>query len=679
MTLCRKALTGALLALPLFVQSLPAQSTALKLTPGFDLTAIDRKAQPCDDFYQFACGAWVANNPIPGDQSSWGRFSELDERNRTVLKGILEKAAAAKTADANSKKIGDYYASCMDEKTINAKGLASLKPDLDKIAAMKTPQDMTAVIARLHLLAVNVLFNFSSGQDFKDSSAVIGQADQSGLGLPERDYYFRTDAKAADTRKEYVAHLGRLLVLLGVPTADAAKRAAAIMELETALAKASLDVTSRRDPSKVYHLMKVSELQSLNDSFNWTRYFALIAAPKMDNLNVAAPDFFKGQETLLKNTPLAVWKDYLSLYLVTAQSSVLPTAFDAENFNFFSKYLRGTKEQQARWKRCVQAADGDLGEAVGIAYVQQTFGQEGKDRMLAMVKNLETALGKDIQQLSWMTPATKQKAMEKLHAITNKIGYPDKWRDYSKLRILRGDALGNSLRANEFEVTRQIAKIGKPIDRGEWFMTPPTVNAYYDPQMNNINFPAGILQPPFFDKNADDATNYGAIGAVIGHELTHGFDDQGRQFDPKGNLQDWWTETDAKAFEERAQCIVKQYAAFELPGGVHMNGQLTLGENTADNGGLRVALMALMDAVAAKALPVKDGFTAEQRFFLGWGQVWCQNQTDEVQRLQAQTNPHSIARFRVNGVVSNMPEFQSAFGCKQGLPMVRGGDSCKVW
>jgi putative endopeptidase len=567
----------------------------------------------------------------------------------------------------------------MDEKTINAKGLTPLKPELDRIAAIKTPQDMTSVIARLHLLAVNVLFNFSSGQDFKDSNAVIGQADQGGLGLPERDYYFRTDAKAVDTRKEYVAHLERQMVLMGVPAAEAARRAAAVMELETALAQASLDVTARRDPNKVYHLMKVGDLQSLNDSFNWNRYFTLVAAPKMDNLNVAAPDFFKSQEALLKKMPIEVWKDYLSIHLVAAQSMLLPTAFDQENFAFFSKYMRGTKEQQPRWKRCVQAADGDLGEAVGIAYVEQTFGKEGKDRMLAMVKNLEKALGDDIQKLNWMTPATKEKAMEKLHTVTNKIGYPDKWRDYSKLRIVRGDALGNSLRANEFEISRQIQKINKPVDRGEWFMTPPTVNAYYDPQMNNINFPAGILQPPFFDKNADDATNYGAIGAVIGHELTHGFDDQGRQFDPKGNLQDWWTEADAKAFEERAQCFVKEYEQFELPGGVHMNGKLTLGENTADNGGLRVAMMALMDSLAAKALGTKDGFTPEQRFFLGWGQVWCQNQTPEVQRLQAQTNPHSISRFRVNGVVQNMPEFSNAFGCKAGQPMVKGADACRVW
>ncbi|MCU1327551.1 MAG: endothelin-converting enzyme [Bryobacterales bacterium] len=676
MTFRHAALTGALLSLPV---SLSAQSDGLKLTPGFDLSAIDRKAQPCDDFYQYACGTWLANNPIPGDQSSWGRFSELDERNRTILRGILEKAGTAKNPDANTKKIGDYYASCMDEKTINAKGLTPLKPELDRIAAIKTPQDMTSVIARLHLLAVNVLFNFSSGQDFKDSNAVIGQADQGGLGLPERDYYFRTDAKAVDTRKEYVAHLERQMVLMGVPAAEAARRAAAVMELETALAQASLDVTARRDPNKVYHLMKVGDLQSLNDSFNWNRYFTLVAAPKMDNLNVAAPDFFKSQEALLKKMPIEVWKDYLSIHLVAAQSMLLPTAFDQENFAFFSKYMRGTKEQQPRWKRCVQAADGDLGEAVGIAYVEQTFGKEGKDRMLAMVKNLEKALGDDIQKLNWMTPATKEKAMEKLHTVTNKIGYPDKWRDYSKLRIVRGDALGNSLRANEFEISRQIQKINKPVDRGEWFMTPPTVNAYYDPQMNNINFPAGILQPPFFDKNADDATNYGAIGAVIGHELTHGFDDQGRQFDPKGNLQDWWTEADAKAFEERAQCFVKEYEQFELPGGVHMNGKLTLGENTADNGGLRVAMMALMDSLAAKALGTKDGFTPEQRFFLGWGQVWCQNQTPEVQRLQAQTNPHSISRFRVNGVVQNMPEFSNAFGCKAGQPMVKGADACRVW
>jgi putative endopeptidase len=677
----RAALTGAIftLALNITAQTPAKPVDPLKVTPGFDLGAIDRKANPCEDFYQYACGTWLKNNPIPPDQSSWGRFSELAERNKAILRQILEEAAVAKNPDENTRKIGDYYASCMDEKTIAAKGLAPLKPELDRIAALQNLQDLSEETARLHRLGVNALFNFSSGQDFKDSTAVIGQADQGGLGLPERDYYFRDDAKAEETRREYVKYLTRMLTLSGVPPAEAEKQAAAVMQLETALARASLDVTARRDPEKVYHKMSLPEFEALSDSFSWNKYFAILKTPPMDKLNVAVPDFFKGQEALLKSTPLSTWKNYFTLRLLTSQANLLPPDFDKTNFGFYGTYLTGVKEQKPRWRRCTTWTDADLGEALGKAYVQRTFGEEGKQRTLDMVKKLEASLGQDLQQLTWMTPQTKQKALEKLHAITNKIGYPDKWRDYSALTIIRGDAMGNSLRANEFETNRQLQKIGKPVDRGEWFMTPPTVNAYYDPQMNNINFPAGILQPPFFDKQADDATNYGAIGAVIGHELTHGFDDQGRQFDAKGNLNDWWTPADAKAFKERADCIVKEYSAFELPGGVHMNGELTLGENTADNGGLRIAWMALMNDLAGKTLPKKDGFTEQQRFFLGWGQVWCDNETEEVQRMQAQTNPHAIDRFRVNGVVSNMPEFQTAFGCKAGQPMVRGPKSCRVW
>ena len=678
MLLFRAALTGALLSSLLFSQN------DLKVTPGFDLSAIDRAVNPCDNFYRYACGTWLKNNPIPADQSSWGRFSELAERNRVILRQILEQAATiaasgAAKVDADTQKIGDYYASCMDRKTIDAKGLTPLQPELDRIKAMKNTVDLSEEAARLHRIGVDVLFNFSSGQDFKDSNAVIGQADQGGLGLPEKDYYFRDDPKSVETRKEYVAHLARMIGMMGVPAATAQKQAAEIMALETALAKVSLDVTTRRDPMAVYHKMKLSEFEGLEDSFSWSRYFALIQTPPIGNLNVASPAFFKGEEPLLKTQPLAVFKNYFTVHLLQSMAMNLPTKFDAENFAFYGKFLTGAQEQKARWKRCVAATDGDLGEALGKAYVQKTFGAEGKQRTLDMVHNIEAAMGQDLQQLTWMTPATKQKALEKLHAITNKIGYPDKWRDYSALKIVRGDAMGNSLRANEFEFHREIEKIGKPVDRLEWQMTPPTVNAYYDPQMNNINFPAGILQPPFFDKQSDDATNYGAIGAVIGHELTHGFDDEGRQFNPKGNLEDWWTSADAKAFESRTDCLVKEYSSFDVPGGIHMNGKLTLGENTADNGGLRLAWMALMKDLAGKTLPPKDGYTEQQRFFLGWGQIWCENDTPEVQRLQAQTNPHAIAEYRVNGVVSNLPEFQQAFSCKAGQPMVRGANSCRVW
>jgi len=664
-----------MLAAALFAQN----AGDLKTTAGFDLSAIDKKANPCEDFYQYACGTWLKNNPIPPDEASWGRFSELNERNRAILRQILEKASTAASRDADTQKIGDYYASCMDVAAIDKKGLQPLQPELNGIRAIKNLRDLTAEIARLHRIGTDVMFNFSSGQDFKNSNAVIGQADQGGIGLPEKDYYFRPDPKAVETRKEYVAHIARMLQLLGASQADAGKQADAIMRLETALAKASLDVTTRRDPLKVYHKLKLSDFETLEGSFDWNLYFTSLHTPPMDSLNVAVPDFFKDEDQLLKSTPLDDWKIYLTYHLVDSQSAMLPTKFVDENFAFHGKYLTGEKEQKPRWKRCVSAADGDLGEALGKAYVDLTFGKEGKQRTLDMVNHIEAAMSQDLNQLTWMTPATKKRALDKLHGVTNKIGYPDKWRDYSALRIVRGDALGNSLRSNEFEMNRQLQKIGKPVDRQEWGMTPPTVNAYYDPQMNNINFPAGILQPPFFDKQADDAINYGAIGAVIGHELTHGFDDEGRQFDAQGNLDDWWTTADAKAFDKREQCLVKEYSSFELQGGVHMNGKLTLGENTADNGGIRLAWMALMSDLAGKTLPPVGGFNEAQQFFLGWGQIWCTNDTPQVERLQAQTNPHAIDRFRVNGTVSNMPEFQKAFSCKEGLPMVRGGNACRVW
>jgi endothelin-converting enzyme/putative endopeptidase len=567
----------------------------------------------------------------------------------------------------------------MDETSINKKGLQPLQPELDRIRAIKNTGDLSGEIARLHRTGVDVVFNFSSGQDAKDSNSVIGQADQGGLGLPEKDYYFRNDAKAVETRKEYVAHVSRMLQLTGVSATDANKQADTILRIETALAKVSLDVTSRRDPVQTYHKMKLTEFEALADSFNWSLYFTTLQTPRMESLNVAVPNFFKGEEQLLKSVSIPDWNTYLTSHLLDSQAFILPTKFTDEHFAFYGKYLTGEKEQKARWKRCVAATDGDLGEALGKAYVDLTFGREGKQRTLDMVGHIEAAMAQDLNQLTWMTPVTKKRALEKLHAITNKIGYPDKWRDYSALKIVRGDAMGNSLRATEFEVNRQLQKIGKPVDRLEWAMTPPTVNAYYDPQMNNINFPAGILQPPFFDKQANDAINYGAIGAVIGHELTHGFDDEGRQFDPKGNLNDWWTAADAKAFDEREQCFIKEYSSFELKGGVHMNGKLTLGENTADNGGIRLAWISLMNDLAGKTLPKLGGFDESQQFFLGFGQIWCENETAEVERLQAQTNPHAIDRFRVNGTVSNMPEFQKAFSCKEGLPMVHGGNACRVW
>jgi putative endopeptidase len=655
---------------------------ALAQTPpeqGFDIKSLDRSANPCDNFYQYACGGWIKNNPIPPDQAIWGRFNELRERNQKILRGILEKASADDPKRSTvEREIGDFYYACMDEKGIDARGIAPIKPELERIAAVPDKQALVGEIVRLHRRGVNALFAFGSGQDFKDSSQVIAQADQGGLGLPDRDYYFKKDPKSAELRKEYVAHVAKTFELLGDPAEAAAAKARTVMEIETGLAKGSLDVEARRDPKNVYHKMTEQELVALTPAFAWPRYFEGVGTPPLHGLNVAVPEFFKQMQTLIESRPLEDWKTYLTWHLVHAASPLLPAPFVEARFDFYGRTLTGAKQLRPRWKRCVDFTDGDLGEALGQKYVELTFGAAGKERTLRMVKALEQALGQDIRQLDWMTPATKEKALEKLHAITNKIGYPDHWRDYSSVRIVRNDALGNDERATEFEFNRQLAKIGKPVDRTEWAMTPPTVNAYYDPLMNNVNFPAGILQPPFYDNHIDDAVNFGAIGAAIGHELTHGFDDEGRQFDAKGNLSDWWTAPDAKQFEERAACFVNEYSSFTAVDDLKVNGKLTLGENTADNGGLRIAYMALMNTLAGKPVKEIDGLTPAQRFFLGWGQVWCQNATPQALRLQVTTNPHSPGRERVNGVVANMPEFEKAFACKAGQPMVRR-PVCKVW
>jgi endothelin-converting enzyme/putative endopeptidase len=647
---------------------------------GFPATAMDPSADPCVDFYQYACGGWRAKNPIPPDRSRFGRFDELEERNLAILHDILEQAASTRAKrSALEQKIGDYYASCMDEKTIDAKGIQPIQRELERIAALAGKNALAEEVARLHLLGANVLFSFGSGQDFENSSEFIAQADQGGLGLPDRDYYLKDDNKSVETRTQYAAHVQNTFEMLGDSASTAAAKAQAILKIETALATGSLDVVARRDPAKNYHKMRRRELVgSLNPSFDWSKYLSGLNAPSIDTLNVAVPEFFKTLDSLINTTSLDDWKTYLTWHLARSQAPFLPTAFVNQDFNFYGKILTGAKELRPRWKRCVTFVDGDLGEALGQKYVERTFGAEGKARTLQMVHAIEKSLGKDIAELSWMTPATKEKALDKLHAITNKIGYPDKWRDYSSVKIVRGDALGNSQRATEFEFHRQMDKIGKPVDRGEWLMTPPTVDAYYSAQMNNINFPAGILQPPFFYNNMDDAVNFGAMGAVVGHELTHGFDDEGRQFDPKGNLRDWWTAQDAQEFEKRADCFVNEYSGFTAVDDVKVNGKLTLGENTADNGGLRLAYMALLDDIAGKTMPKIDGLTPEQRLFLGFGQIWCENVTDEAARLMALTNPHSPGKDRVNGVVQNMPEFQKAFGCQVGQPMVRN-PVCRVW
>jgi len=672
----------------------PADLNKPRSVPGFDPAAMDRSVPPCDDFYRFACGGWLARNPVPADRPRYGRFNELQERNQAILREILEKAARASGAGPaggsggraasapqldNDRKLGDFYASCMDEAAIEKKGVSVLKPSLDRIAAVKSREGLAAEVARLHAQGTPGMFVFGSQPDFKQATVNIAAVDQGGLSLPDRDYYLEDDARFTDVRKEYVPHLQKMFALLGDPPEAADRQARTVLDLETALARASLERVKRRDPVNQYHKVKREELVAMAPAFDWNGYFTASGSSGWTEVNVGWPNFFKGLDEALGARGLEDWKAYLRWQAVRDAAPLLPSAFVDENFNFFGRVLTGQKEMRARWKRCVDLTDDLLGEALGQRYVEATFGAEAKERTQRMVAALESALERDIKDLPWMTEATKQQALRKLAAIANKIGYPESWRDYTALRVVRGEALANVHRAENFEQARELAKIGKPVDPKEWRMTPPTVNAYYSRLENNINFPAGILQPPFFEKAMDDAVNFGGIGAVIGHELTHGFDDSGRKFAPNGNLADWWTEDDAREFEKRASCIADQYSEYTVAGGVKLNGRLTLGENVADNGGLRIAYMALQDTLRGQPPPpLRDGFTPAQRMFLGWGQIWCQNETEESSKLRAQVDPHSPGRYRVNGVVSNMPEFQQAFSCPKDAPMVRE-DACRVW
>jgi endothelin-converting enzyme/putative endopeptidase len=660
----------------------PAQAA---YTPVLDVASMDKTVDPCVDFFTYSCGGWLKNNPIPADQASWDAYGKLQEENREVLRRILEAAAVpSANRSAEEQKIGDYYASCMDEAAIEKLGATPLKADLERIAGLKSKAGLPAELAHLHpndvgsFLGRAPVFSFGSDQDAKNSSEFIAEVDQGGIGLPDRDYYFKDDPKSQEIRQQYLAHVQKMLQLLGDKPDEAAAEAQTVMRIETALAQASLTRVERRDPNKIYHKMTREELQALSPSFSWDGYFAEIGLPGTKSLNVAVPEFVKGVEAELEAEDLASWKVYLRWHLVHAQARYLSTAFVNEDFDFYDHILAGTKEIQPRWKRCVRFVDRQLGEALGKVYVQKTFSPETKERALVMVKQIETEMGNEIQQLPWMSPATKEQALAKLHTVVNKIGYPDHWRDYSAFKVVRGDALGNGERGTAFEFRRWLNKIGKPVDRGEWYMTPPTVNAYYNPQMNDINFPAGVLQPPLFDPRSDDAPNYGNTGGTIGHELTHGFDDEGRQFDAQGNLRDWWTAEDAKEFEKRASCTSDQYSQYVIVDDVKINGKLTLGEDTADLGGLLLAYLAWQDANKGKDLKPIGGFTPEQRFFIGYGQSWCSAERPEVQRMRATVDPHSPPRYRTNGVVSNMPEFQKAFACKAGSPMVRE-NRCKVW
>jgi putative endopeptidase len=676
-------LTALCTPLPAQTQAPAASATIHTLPPGLDTRFMDTTADPCVDFFQYACGNFTKVYPIPNDRSDYDAFSIMSDYSEVVLHAMLETAAAGgANRTPNEQKIGDFYASCTDADAIDRNGLKPLQPELERIAALKSKDELPELFAHYQLINDTAWFSYGEQQDFTDARKQIAIVDQAGLGLPERDYYLRTGDVAEKTRTQYVQHITNILKLMGEPESKAAADAQKIMQLETALAKASMDITSRRDPKNIYHLMPVSQLATLAPGIAWDRFFKATGTPPVSELNVANPDFLKAMNALLVSTDLETLKTYLLWQLIHATDRyVLPKAFDDEIFDFYRRKLGGQPEQRARWKRCVQATDGALGEALGQVYVAQEFPPSSKQATVQMVHDIEAAMDQDLDTLDWMSPATKAKAKVKLHAVADKIGYPDHWRDYSKLTVVRGDAFGNAQRAVEFENRRELAKIGQPVDRGEWGMSPPTINAYYNPSMNDINFPAGILEAPFYDPHATDAENYGHIGGIVGHELTHGFDDQGRQFDANGNLSDWWTPEDARKFEEKTDCEVKEYDSFVAVADVKLNGKLTLGENTADNGGLRLAYIAFLADAKRKSIDLtskQDGYTPLQQFFVGFGQNWCGSTRPEQLRLQVQTDPHSPQRFRANGVVQNMAEFGQAFGCKPGQPMMPV-NACRVW
>src|ERR1700722_347386 len=661
--------------------------TSFPYTPGLDVSSMDKTADPCVDFYQYSCGGWRKNNPIPGDQARWSVYGKLYQDNQQFLWGILSQLSQQTTGrNADQQKIGDYFGACMDESAVNKLGAKPLKSYLDQIAAMQSTKDLPATLAGLHSsisafpsgFGGGFFFNFGSDQDYENSQNVIAFATAGGLGLPDRDYYTKTDERSVDIRSKYLVHVQAMFELLGYKPDVAKAEAAKVMEIETALARATLTRVERRDPYKVFHKVDLNGLQAMTPHFDWSVYLKGLGLTAQNTFNVTEPAFYAELDKQLTALNLEDIKTYLRWHAAHASAPYLSEDFVNEDFNFFSKTLRGVPQLRPRWKRCAALVDDQLGEALGQEFVARAFSPALKEKASLMTRQIEHSMEEDIKTLDWMSPATKQQALAKLHTIVNKVGYPDRWRDYSTVEIKPGDFFSNVQRAATFESKRDLNKIGKPLDRGEWHMTPPTVNAYYNAQMNDINFPAGVLQPPLYDPKMDDAPNYGNTGGTIGHELTHGFDDHGRQFDAQGNLKDWWTKEDAKNFTDRAQCVVDQYAQYTVVDDIKINSRLTEGEDLADLGGLILAWMAWKDQTANMKLEPRDGLSPEQRFFVGNAQWACENDRPENLRVSAITDPHSPGKYRVNGLVVNMEEFQKAFSCKAGQPMVRE-NRCRVW
>ena len=649
--------------------------------PAFDLASINATADPCTDFYKFACGNFAANHPIPADQSGVDQFFVLYNVNAQALSGILTRFAKPDgSRTPNQQKIGDDYAACLNTGLINSKGLAPLQPLLGEIDRVTKP-GLPYFLGELQRYGVNAMFSFGELQDFKDSTRQVAFADQGGLGLPERDFYLRTGARDKEIRDQYVAHVAKMLTLLGSTPERAAADAKAILAFETRLAQASMTVTDRRDPEAIYHPQTLPEFETGLKGVPFHAFLEAIHTPAIDGLVDGNPKFFPALVEAIRDADLETLRSYLRYQVATTFAKFLPTTLDEENFDFYGRKLNGQPSPTPRWKRCSSVVDTELGEALGHVYVDQYFAGDSKAKTLQVVHDIETAMSRDLDSLDWMSPATKARARQKLAAVADKIGYPDHWRDYSSLSISPTDALGNAMRATAFENDRELAKIGKPVDKLEWSMSPPTVNAYYDPSMNNINFPAGILQPAFYDPKADLAVNYGHIGSIIGHELTHGFDDQGKKFDATGNMTDWWTPDDTRKFETRTGCLVNQYGKFTAVEDVKVNGKLTLGENTADNGGLVLAYMAFVERARKEGVDLTakvDGYTGPQQFYIAYAQNWCENSRPEQVRQQVLTDPHSPDHFRANGAIVNQPGFGEAFSCKKGTPMVPA-ESCRVW